>query len=213
MYKSIYKKFNFFLKFIILFFIFNISLYSNNSLAEETNCEYCKQFEKLLDWPIEKRPNIFIYQDNILYPKGMFGDENKLKAAGQKVSYRFVKKKKTLGKHPGPMLMDMAYFEVLFNEMLNNKNTEVEKLEKLLKVRNAFRQSLNISFSTTSEEAILKFYSVGKMLRSAKKKKQKVDKELLIRKDALEELKAKISTTKKAIKINETSKKVNEVIK
>ena len=126
------------------------------------------------------------------------------------ILYRFVKKKKTLGKHPGPMLMDMAYFEVLFNEMLNQPMTKVEKLEKLLNVRSAFRQTLNISSTASAEEAILKFYSIGKMMRSAKKKKQKVDKELLIRRDALEQLKSKIATTKKTIKINETAKKVEE---
>ena len=54
------------------------------------------------------------------------------------------------------MLMDMAYFEVLFNEMLNNPTQKVEGLEKLLKVRLAFRQSLNISPTATSEEAIHK---------------------------------------------------------
>ena len=140
----------------------------------------------------------------------MFGDENKLKRAGEKVGNRFVKKKKTLGKKPGPMIMDMAYFEVLFNEMLNLPTTEVEKVEKLLKVRSAFRQSLNISPAASAEEAILKFYSLGKMMRSAKKKKQKVDKDLLIRKEALEQLKLKIATTKKAIKVSETAKKVKE---
>ena len=146
--------------------------------AEEKDCTYCLQFETLLDWPIDKRPSIFIYQEDIKYPKGMFGDENKLKRAGEKVGYRFVKKKKSLGKKPGPMIMDMAYFEVLFNEMLNIPTTEVEKVEKLLKVRSAFRQSLNISPAASAEEAILKFYSLGKMMRSAKKKKQKVDKDL-----------------------------------
>ena len=163
-----------------------------------------------MDWDVEDRPRIFVYQEDINYPEGMFGEENKMSAAGQKVGYRFVKKKKSLGKAPGPMIMDMAYFEVLFNEMLNSPSTEVEKLEKLLKVRSAFRQSLNISPGASSEEAILKFYSLGKMMRSAKKKKQKVDKGLLIRKEALEQLKAKIATTKKAIKVSETAKKVEK---
>ena len=47
-------------------------------------------------------------------------------------------------------------------------------------------------------------------MRSAKKKKQKVDKDLLLRKEALEQLKSKIATTKKAIKVSETAKKVEE---
>ena len=193
-----------------LFSLLCIFSFSTNA-EEEKDCNYCLQYEKLMDWDVEDRPNIFVYQEDINYPKGMFGEENKMSAAGQKVGYRFVKKKKSLGKKPGPMIMDMAYFEVLFNEMLNSPSTEVEKLEKLLKVRSAFRQSLNISPGASSEEAILKFYSLGKMMRSAKKKKQKVDKDLLIRKEALEQLKAKIAITKKAIKVSETAKKVEKV--
>ena len=193
----------------IVFFIF-FTLVSIAEDKKEKDCVYCLKFEILFNWPVEDRPGIFVYQENINYPKGMFGMENKMSAAGKKVGYRFVKKKKSLGKLPGPMIMDMAYFEVLFNEMLNQPSTKVEKLEKLLNVRSAFRQTLNISSTASAEEAILKFYSIGKMMRSAKKKKQKVDKELLIRRDALEQLKSKIATTKKAIKINETAKKVEE---
>jgi len=177
---------------------------------EEKDCKYCLQYEKLMDWPEEDRPAIFVYQEDIQYPKGMFGIEGKMKAAGAKVSNRFVKKKNKLGKAPGPMIMDMGYFEVLFNELLNIPTTEVEKIEKLLKVRSAFRQSLNISPVASSEEAILKFYSLGKMMRSAKKKKQKVDPELIARKKALEQLKNKISLTKKAIKVSETAKKLEK---
>ena len=195
---------------IVVFLLF-VSLSSNLIAEEEKDCQYCLKYEKLIDWPSETRPAIFTYQEDIQYPTGMFGDESKMGYAGQKVGYRFVKKKKSLGKHPGPMIMDMAYFEVLFNEMLNIPSTEVEKVEKLLKVRSAFRQSLNISPTASVEEAILKFYSLGKMMRSAKKKKQKVDKDLLIRKEALEQLKAKITTTKKAIKVSQTAKKVKEV--
>lgn len=178
---------------------------------EEKDCKYCLQYEKLLDWPEEDRPAIFVYQEDIAYPKGMFGMEGKMKAAGLKVSNRFVKKKNKLGKAPGPMIMDMGYFEVLFNELLNIPTTEVEKIEKLLKVRNAFRQSLNISLTAPSEEAIIKFYSLGKMMRSAKKKKKKIDPELVVRKKALEELKNKISLAKKAAKVSQTAKKIEEI--
>ena len=192
--------------------IFLTCIFAFLASAEEEvkDCKYCIQYEKLMDWPVENRPSMFVYQENIKYPESMFGEESKMKRAGEKVGYRFVKKKKTLGKQPGPMIMDMAYFEVLFNEMLNIPTTEVEKVEKLLKVRSAFRQSLNISPAASAEEAILKFYSLGKMMRSAKKKKQKVDKDLLIRKEALEQLKGKIAITKKAIKVSETAKKVEE---
>ena len=202
-----------FFYFFRIFYFIVIVLFLKTAVAddEEKDCTYCSQYERLLDWPAENRPNIFVYEENIKYPEGMFGMENKMKRAGEKVGNRFVKKKNSLGKKPGPMIMDMGYFEVLFNEMLNNPTTKVEKLEKLLKVRSAFRQSLNISSSASPEEAILKFYSLGKMMRSAKKKKQKVDKDLLLRKEALEQLKSKIATTKKAIKVSETAKKVEEV--
>ena len=203
------------LNFVFSFTIFVIfsfySMFASSKEVETKDCTYCLQYEKLIDWPIEKRPTIFVYEENINYPEDMFGMESKMKRAGEKVGNRFVKKKNSLGKKPGPMIMDMGYFEVLFNEMLNNPTTKVEKLEKLLKVRSAFRQSLNISASASPEEAILKFYSLGKMMRSAKKKKQKVDKDLLLRKEALEQLKSKIATTKKAIKVSETAKKVEEV--
>ena len=199
-----------YLKIISVFAFFCIFPFLISAEEETKDCNYCLQYKLIMDWPEESRPSIFIYQDNIKYPEGMFGMENKMNYAGQKVGNRFVKKKKSLGKHPGPMIMDMAYFEVLFNEMLNIPTTKVEKVEKLLKVRSAFRQSLNISASASAEEAILKFYSLGKMMRSAKKKKQKVDKELLMRKEALEQLKSKIELTKKAVKVSETAKKVEE---
>jgi len=199
-----------FFKIVWVIFLTCIFSFLANAEEEAKDCKYCIQYEKLMDWPVENRPSIFVYQEDIKYPEGMFGDESKMKRAGEKVGYRFVKKKKSLGKKPGPMIMDMAYFEVLFNEMLNIPTTEVEKVEKLLKVRSAFRQSLNISPAARPEEAILKFYSLGKMMRSAKKKKQKVDKDLLVRKEALEQLKGKIAMTKKAIKVSETAKKVNE---
>ena len=201
------------IKGILTTFFFCIVCFSMTYAEEkedQKDCKYCLQYEKIMDWPVESRPSIFVYQEDIKYPKGMFREENKMKRAGEKVGYRFVKKKKSLGKAPGPMIMDMAYFEVLFNEMLNIPTTKVEKVEKLLKVRSAFRQSLNISPAASAEEAILKFYSLGKMMRSAKKKKQKIDKDLLIRKDALEQLKGKIAITKKAIKVSETAKKVKE---
>ena len=176
-----------YIKFATVFFLVSFFAFFVNAKEEAKDCKYCLQYEKLLNWPVEDRPSVFVYLEDINYPEGMFGAESKMKRAGEKVGYRFVKKKKSLGKKPGPMIMDMAYFEVLFNEMLNDPLTDVEKVEKLLKVRTAFRQSLNISSTASAEEAILKFYSLGKMMRSAKKKKQKVDKDLLVRKEAIEQ--------------------------
>ena len=86
---SLFK--NLFIFLTIIFFALIVQ-----SEEAEKDCNYCIKYEKLLDWPLEDRPSIFVYQENINYPTGMFGQEGKMKAAGSKVAYRFVKKKKSL---------------------------------------------------------------------------------------------------------------------
>ena len=90
--------------------------------------------------------------------------------AGSKVYARFVKGKGELNKYQHHMIRDMAYFEALYNEMLNDKNAKVETLEGLKKGREAMRMSLNISPKAKSSEAVLKFWVTGKMLYVAYKK-------------------------------------------
>ena len=79
--------------------------------------------------------------------------------AGSKVYARFVKGKGELNKYQHHMIRDMAYFEALYNEMLNDKNAKVETLEGLKKGREAMRMSLNISPKAKSSEAVLKFWA------------------------------------------------------
>ena len=55
----------------------------------------------------------------------MFGQQTKSSkqrqsAAGKKVYQRFVKGKSQLNKYQHHMIRDMAYFEALYNEMLND---------------------------------------------------------------------------------------------
>ena len=102
------------------------------------------------------------------------------------------------------MIRDMAYFEALFNEMLNNKSAKVETLEGLKKGREAMRMSLNISPKAKTSEAVLKFWATGKMLHAAykknKKKKKKKTKqltpEITERAAVLANLKKQIATAK-----------------
>ncbi len=102
------------------------------------------------------------------------------------------------------MVRDMAYFEALFNEMLNDKNAQVETLEGLKKGREAMRMSLNISPKAKASEAVLKFWATGKMLKAAykknKKKKKKKAKQLTPevaeRAAVLANLKKQIATAK-----------------
>ena len=175
---------------------------------KEKNCTYCKKYEKLKEWPENERPAAFIYEE-INYPEGMFSKTDKTSKkkqakAGSKVYARFVKGKGQLNKYQHHMIRDMAYFEALYNEMLNDKNAKVETLEGLKKGREAMRMSLNISPKAKSSEAVLKFWATGKMLYVAykknKKKKKKKEKELTPeiaeRAAVLANLKKQIATAK-----------------
>jgi len=171
------------------------------------DCTYCNKYEKLKDWPLEERPEAFIYEE-IDYPEGMFLPTSvtakaRQGEAGGKVYARFVKKKGSLNKYQHLMIRDMAYFEALFNEMLADKRARVETLEGLKKGREAMRMSLQISPKAKASEAVLKFWATGKMLKKAwklnkkkKKKRAKVDPEIAERAAVLANLKKQIAVAK-----------------
>ena len=157
---------------------------------------------------MSERPEAFIYEE-INYPEGLFNEsltksKDKQSEAGRKVYQRFVKGKGELNKYQHHMIRDMAYFEALYNEMLNDKNASVETLEGLKKGREAMRMSLNISPKAKSSEAVLKFWATGKMLyvaykKNKKKKKKKAKKltpEIAERAAVLANLKKQIATAK-----------------
>ena len=174
---------------------------------EKKDCTYCNKYEKLKDWPLEERPEAFIYEE-IDYPEGMFLPTSvtakaRQGEAGGKVYARFVKKKGSLNKYQHLMIRDMAYFEALFNEMLADKKASVETLEGLKKGREAMRMSLQISPKAKASEAVIKFWATGKMLKKAwklnKKKKKKnaiVDPEIAERAAVLSNLKKQIAVAK-----------------
>ena len=174
---------------------------------KEKDCIYCKKYEKLKEWPESERPEAFIYEE-IKYPEGMFHKSKKKSkgrqaAAGQKVYTRFVKGKSSLNKYQHLMIRDMAYFEALFNEMLNDPKASVETLESLKKGREAMRMSLQISPKAKASEAVIKFWATGKMLKKAwklnkknKKKRAKVDPEIAERAAVLANLKKQIAVAK-----------------
>ena len=157
---------------------------------------------------MNERPEAFIYEE-INYPEGMFNEsltksKDKQSEAGRKVYQRFVKGKGELNKYQHHMIRDMAYFEALYNEMLNDKNASVETLEGLKKGREAMRMSLNISPKAKSSEAVLKFWATGKMLyvaykknkKKKKKKPKKLTPEIAERAAVLANLKKQIATAK-----------------
>ena len=159
------------------------------------------------DWPVSERPKEFIYEE-INYPEDMFkskidrkNSKNRKKFAGKKVYERFVKNKSSLNKNQHLMIRDMAYFEALYNETLNDPKANVESVEGLKKGREAMRMSLKISPKAKTSEAVLKFWATGKMLKATakknkKKKKAKIDPEIAERAAVLANLKKQIATAK-----------------
>ena len=193
--------------------ILAITSYSADAAKEDKDddkpdCLYCEKYKKLKDWPENERPAAFIHEV-VDYPEGMFDPKvlqkvktERLKSkkrqgiAGGKVYKRFVKNKATLNKYQHLMIRDMAYFEALYNEMLNDPDAKVETLESLKKGREAMRMSLQISSKAKTSEAVLKFWAVGKMLKKAKKKKKKIDPEISERAAVLAALKKQIAVAK-----------------
>ena len=200
----------FFIKLLLLIIVvlfFGISFSEAKKKEKEKDCIYCKKYETMEDWPESERPAAFIYEE-IDYPKGMFHEslvksKQKQGEAGKKVYGRFVKGKSRLNKYQHLMIRDMAYFEALYNEMLNDKKAKVETVEGLKKGREAMRMSLQISPKAKSSEAVLKFWATGKMLTAAwkknkkkRKKKAKIDPEIAERAAVLAGLKKQIATAK-----------------
>ena len=192
---------------MVLIIMLLATIYSVAKEKKAKDCTYCNKYEKLKDWPLEERPEAFIYEE-IDYPEGMFLPTSvtakaRQGEAGGKVYARFVKKKGSLNKYQHLMIRDMAYFEALFNEMLADKKASVETLEGLKKGREAMRMSLQISPKAKASEAVIKFWATGKMLKQAwklnkkkKKKKAKVDPEIAERAAVLANLKKQIAVAK-----------------
>ena len=206
--KNTFKTFAYILFSTIFIFLLTISfLEAAKKKDDEKDCLYCNKYEKLKDWPENERPEAFIYEE-VDYPEEMFHKNNKTSKrrqgeAGKKVYARFVKGKGQLNKYQHLMIRDMAYFEALFNEMLNDPKASVETLEGLKKGREAMRMSLQISPKAKTSEAVLKFWATGKMLKLAwkknkkkKKKKAKIDPEISERAAVLANMKKQIATAK-----------------
>ncbi len=195
-------------EFLKIFFVllFIIIFGTSNLEAEEKDCKYCNKYETIKDWPENERPEAFIYEE-VKYPEGMFTKKQSKNsksigaAAGKKVYLRFVKSKGTLNKYQHLMIRDMAYFEAMYNEMLDDPKAKVETVENLKKGREAMRMSLQISPKASTSEAVLKFWATGKMLTKAyklnkKKKKKKVDPEIAERAAVLAAMKKQIAVAK-----------------
>ena len=200
-----------FLKIIVLLAILIFPINSEAKDKKQKDCQYCNKYERMEDWPVSERPKEFVYEE-IDYPEGMVKNKidrktskNRKSYAGKKVYERFVKKKTGLNKNQHLMIRDMAYFEALYNETLNDPRAKVESVEGLKKGREAMRMSLKISPKASSSEAILKFWATGKMLTKAhkqnkknKKKKQKeaVNPDIAERAAVLANLKKQIALAK-----------------
>ena len=199
---------NFFVVLMVVLLTTTYSAAAKKKDKDKKDCIYCEKYEKLKDWPESERPEAFIYEE-IKYPEEMFSknaiktSKSRQATSGKKVYHRFVKSKSSLNKYQHLMIRDMAYFESLFNEMLNDPKASVETLEGLKKGREAMRMSLQISPKAKASEAVVKFWATGKMLKKAyklnkkkKKKKAKVDPEIAERAAVLANLKKQIAVAK-----------------
>ena len=216
---------------LIILSVLILSISSSGAATKDKkkkDCLYCEKYEKMSDWPESERPKEFIYEE-VEYPNEMFGkydkinSKNRKAAAGKKVYKTFVKQKGSLNKKQHEMVQNMAYFEALYNETLNDPKATVESVEGLKKGREAMRMSLKISPKASTSEAVLKFWATGKMLTKAyklnKKKKKKVQKQVVDpdiaeRAAVLASLKKQIATAKvnaqRAATI-EAQKKIGEI--
>ena len=216
---------------LIILSVLILSIASSGAATKDEKkkeCLYCEKYEKMSDWPESERPKEFIYEE-VEYPNEMFGkydkinSKNRKAAAGKKVYKTFVKQKGSLNKKQHEMVQNMAYFEALYNETLNDPKATVESVEGLKKGREAMIMSLKISPKASTSEAVLKFWATGKMLTKAyklnKKKKKKVQKQVVDpdiaeRAAVLASLKKQIATAKvnaqRAATI-EAQKKIGEI--
>jgi len=88
---------NFFVALIVILLTTTYSAAAKKK--EKKDCTYCNKYEKLKDWPLEERPEAFIYEE-IDYPEGMFlPTSTTLKKNKEKLEEKFMQdllKKKDL---------------------------------------------------------------------------------------------------------------------
>lgn len=214
-------------KFLLIFWLV-FFLNANNLFAKEKN-------EENID--IEDVKKLGLYEPLEKFPEGMMLKFNsgcdsivcQGKKAGSEVYYRFVKKKKSMNKHPGKMMKAMAWYEVLYHSNLEKTNIfikryllhegedykakeidemKIRSLMSMNKGRESMRKSLGMNLDTSVEEAIKNFWVMGEFLDQGKSKKRKVDKDLLERKEMINKYKAKISAILNKV---EESKETREV--
>ena len=136
-------------------------------------------------------------------PKGMISKhQNKLKIAAQEVLHRFVKKKLTLPQFPGKAIKAMAFFEILFNELLRDPAFETKLLVDINKGRNSFRQAFGFFKTLSTEDATYRYWTLGELLDQGQVEKVIVPDDLIQRKVLLRDLKNRIGALRSKIEFD-----------
>ncbi len=117
------------------------------------------------------------------------GNEGIKRKAAEEVIYRFIKKKKTLGKYPHLTIKGMAYLEILYNQMIWDRSYDKKLLNDLRSAVISFRNSFNFSKNLSVNEAVARYWALAYIIEHGKTKKNKVPKDLLFRKGVLQNLK------------------------
>ena len=130
--------------------------------------------------------------------------------AAEKVIYRFITKKKTLGKYPHLTIKGIAYLEILYNQLIFDRAYDKKLLNDLRNAVISFRNSFNFSKDLSVNEAVARYWVLAYLTEHGKTKKNKVSKDLLERKGALQSLKKSILMVRSFIDFDTSSTKNNK---
>ena len=178
---------------IFLFFLFFLSIFAiQNSFAAKKKSRFSTEdIETLGEY------------EYFSLPKGMMNkNQNVLKISAQNVLHRFVKKKHSLSLYPGKSIKAMAYFEILFNELLFDPVFKRDLVMDVVAGRNTFREAFGFSNKLSIKDATFRYWTLGELLEQGKVKKLSVPDDILDRKILLRDLKNRIGQLRSQIEFD-----------
>ena len=138
---------------------------------------------------------------------------NLKRKSAEKVVYRFVTKKKQLGKDPAIAIRSIAYLEVLYNELLADYSFDKKALNDIKNTVLSFRKSFNFDTEIDVNEAIKRYWVLAYIVENGTSTKKGVSQDLLERKVALHNLKKSIAMVRSFIDYDTSLNKKNQSVK
>ncbi len=191
---------------LLFIFFLIISIFSVNHLFSKTLFEVIspKRFS-------QEEIKLLGNYEKFELPEGMLGPmQNKLRQSADRVLTRFVKKKRSLSQYPGKAIKGMAYFEVLYNELLYDPSFEVDLLKDIHKGKQSFRDAFGFSSLLSITDATYRYWVLGELLDQGKVEDVFVEKDLLERKVLLRDFKNRIGSIRNQVEFDTSIKAVNK---